>query len=345
MTVEKYTLQPPLNPSPTEVISIFQGIVKQMSNGVNATEILRGMIKPQHNEDVIQSAIKMASLPSVVASEAQSMNSTSRSATITTNAGSSSGGSINSTNQNNKDKCPLLMELLYKSFQARLAKENRLKALQQISEQQHQHHHAHEKSSSSLKPNHHSSAISALVAAAATAATVPTSHAAAAAAAHQVLLPVNANQTLATSAHTTATNNMEATVNPFPMSNPELMAAAAAAAALNQQQQAHHAAVAAHPPPPQPPPPPPPPQQPQPSLAAAAASYPLFSYYMNPMWASTAAAQYFQHPATQSLMIPNIMQLGPTLTSQMAATAGVKRAAAPVLYPTTGALEKRMKLA
>ena len=340
MTVEKYTLQPPLNANPTEINSIFQGIVKQMSNGVNATEILRGIIKPQHNEDVIQSAIKMASLPSVVASEAQSMNSSSRSATITTNA-VSSGGSINSTNQNNKDKCPLLMELLYKSFQARLAKENRLKALQQISEQQ-QHHHAHEKSSSSLKPNHHSSAISALVAAAATAATVPTSHAAAAA--HQVLLPVNANQTLATSAHTTATNNMEATVNPFPMSNPELMAAAAAAAALNQQQQAHHAAVAAHPPP-QPPPPPPPPQQPQHSLAAAAASYPLFSYYMNPMWASTAAAQYFQHPATQSLMIPNIMQLGPTLTSQMAATAGVKRAAAPVLYPTTGALEKRMKLA
>ena len=67
------------------------------------------------------------------------------------------------------------------------------------------------------------------------------------------------------------------------------------------------------------------------------------------MWASTtaAAAQYaFQHPATQSLMIPNVMQLGPTLTSQMAAaaTAGVKRAAAPVLYPASGGLEKRMKL-
>ena len=275
-----------------------------MSNGVNATEILRGIIKPQHNEDVIQTAIKMASLPSVVkAGGAGAAGATEAKC-------SSSGGGGGGTSSKN-DKCPLLMELLYKSFQARLAKEHRLKALQ-IEHQHHQHHH---EKSSSLKPNH-SSAISALVAAAA--ATVPTSSVQAGAAMPAAAAAVNANQTMATSASTT--NPMEATVNPFPMSSPELMAAAAAAA-LNQQQQQ------------QPPPPPAPCAQPP------MASYPLFSYYMNPMWAS--AAQYFQHP--QSLMIPNVMQLGP-LTSQVA-TAGIKRAAAPVIYPNSGTIEKRMKLA
>ena len=282
--------------------SFFQGIVKQMSNGVNATEILRGIIKPQHNEDVIQTAIKMASLPSAVKAGGSVAG-----AGATSEAKSSSSSSNGGTSSKN-DKCPLLMELLYKSFQARLAKENRLKALQQI---EHQHHH---EKSSSLKPNHSSAAISALVAALPV--QVPTSSVQAVAA----LAPsggVTANQTMAATSHTSTTNPMEAAVNPFPMSSPELLAA------LNQQQQ-------------QPPPPPPPCAQPP------MASYPLFSYYMNPMWAS--AAQYFQHPH-QSLMIPNVMQLGP-LTSQVAATAGIKRAAAPVIYPNSGhTIEKRMKLA
>ena len=128
------------------VVFTFQGIVKQMSNGVNATEILRGIIKPQHNEDIIQTAIKMASLPSSLSGGG-----------VTEAAKTASTASTNSGN----DKCPLLMELLYKSFQARLAKEHRLKALQQTIEHQHQ-----EKPPSSLKPNH-SSAISALLASAA----------------------------------------------------------------------------------------------------------------------------------------------------------------------------------
>ena len=282
-----------------------------MSNGVNATEILRGIIKPQHNEDVIQTAIKMASLPSNLSA------GTTAEAKI-----SNSSKSKNGSSNNNNDKCPLLMELLYKSFQARLAKEHRLKALQI--------EHQNQEKSSSLKPNH-SSAISALVAAAHN--TVPTSVAAAAHVGHTgpPLHAINANHTLAATT-APATNPMEAAVNPFPaMSNPELMAAAAAAA-LNQQhqQQQAAAAVAAAPPPP---------PAPQPPLA----SYPLFSYYMNPMWAS--AAQYFQQP--QSLMIqPNqLMQLGPSFTSQVAAAAGIKRAAAPVIYPNSGTIEKRMKLA
>ena len=233
-------------------------------------------------------------------------------------ASTNSGGGSSSN-----DKCPLLMELLYKSFQARLAKEHRLKALQQI-EHQHQ-----EKPQSSLKPNH-SSAISALLAsAAASTASVPTSvqHTA------PPLQAVNANQTFATSApHTTnhMGNPMEATMNQFTMNSPELMAAAAAA--FNQQQHQAAAHIA---------PPPPPPSQPP------LASYPLFSYYMNPMHQWASAAQYFQQPGLQqpqSLMIPNLMQGFGSLTSQVH-TAGVKRAAAPFMYPNSGTIEKRMKLA
>ena len=284
-----------------------------MSNGVNATEILRGIIKPQHNEDIIQTAIKMASLPSSMSGGGV--------AEAAKTASTNSGGSSSSSN----DKCPLLMELLYKSFQARLAKEHRLKALQQI-ENQHQ-----EKPPSSLKPNH-SSAISALLAsAAASTASVPTSvqHTA------PPLQAVNANQTFATSApHTTNPmgNPMEATMNQFTMNSPELMAAAAAA--FNQQQHQAAAHIA-------PPPPPPPPSQPP------LASYPLFSYYMNPMHQWASAAQYFQQPGLQqpqSLMIPNLMQGFGSLTSQVH-TAGVKRAAAPFMYPNSGTIEKRMKLA
>lgn len=279
--------------------------MKQMSNGVNATEILRGIIKPQHNEDIIQTAIKMASLPSSLSG-----------------GGVAEAAKTASTNSGSSDKCPLLMELLYKSFQARLAKEHRLKALQQI-EHQHQ-----EKSTSSLKPNH-SSAISALLAsAAASTASVPTSvqHTA------PPLQAVNANQTFATSApHTTnhMGNPMEATMNQFTMNSPELMAAAAAA--FNQQQHQAAAHIA----------PPPPPSQPP------LASYPLFSYYMNPMHQWASAAQYFQQPGLQqpqSLMIPNLMQGFGSLTSQVH-TAGVKRAAAPFMYPNSGTIEKRMKLA
>ena len=294
------------------IVFTFQGIVKQMSNGVNATEILRGIIKPQHNEDIIQTAIKMASLPgSSPLSGGGGVAEASKSSSTNSGGGSSSN-----------DKCPLLMELLYKSFQARLAKEHRLKALQGQIEHQHQ-----EKSPSSLKPNH-SSAISALLAsAAASTASVPAS-----VQQHTAPLPqVNANQTFATSApHTT--NPMEATMNPFQsslnMNSPELMAAAAAA--FNQQQ--HQAAAHIAPPPPS-----------QPPLA----SYPLFSYYMNPMHQWASAAQYFQQPGLQqpqSLMIPNLMQGFGSLTSQVH-TAGVKRAAAPFMYPNSGTIEKRMKLA
>lgn len=288
------------------IVFTFQGIVKQMSNGVNATEILRGIIKPQHNEDIIQTAIKMASLPSSLSGGGV--------------AEAAKTASTASTNSGSNDKCPLLMELLYKSFQARLAKEHRLKALQQTIEHQHQ-----EKPPSSLKPNH-SSAISALLASA----SVPTSvqHTA------PPLQAVNANQTFATSApHTTNPmgNPMEATMNQFTMNSPELMAAAAAA--FNQQQHQAAAHIA--------PPPPPPPSQPP------LASYPLFSYYMNPMHQWASAAQYFQQPGLQqpqSLMIPNLMQGFGSITSQVH-TAGVKRAAAPFMYPNSGTIEKRMKLA
>lgn len=85
---------------PETTATLVQGIIKQMSSGLDATEILRGIIKPQQNEDLIQTAIKMASCTP----EQPSAKS---------------------------DKCPLLMELLYKSFQARLAKEQRLKVLKQ----------------------------------------------------------------------------------------------------------------------------------------------------------------------------------------------------------------------
>ncbi len=120
-------------------------------------------------------------------------------------------------------------------------------------------------------------------------------------------------------------------MNQFTMNSPELMAAAAAA--FNQQQAAAHIAA---------PPPPPPPAQPP------LASYPLFSYYMNPMHQWASAAQYFQQPGLQqpqSLMIPNLMQgFAGSLTSQVH-TAGVKRTAAPFMYPNSGTIEKRMKLA
>ena len=106
-------------------------------------------------------------------------------------------------------------------------------------------------------------------------------------------------------------------------------------AAFNQQQHQAAAHIA-------PPPPPPPPSQPP------LASYPLFSYYMNPMHQWASAAQYFQQPGLQqpqSLMIPNLMQgFAGSLTSQVH-TAGVKRAAAPFMYPNSGTIEKRMKLA
>ncbi len=93
---------------PDQMTNLVHCIVKQMSNGMNATEILRGIIKPSGNEDLIQAAIKMAS-------------------------DSSQSQAQNHKELQGKDKncCPLLMELLYKSFQARLAKEQRLKALEQ----------------------------------------------------------------------------------------------------------------------------------------------------------------------------------------------------------------------
>ena len=167
-----------------QTASLLQGIVKQMSNGVNATEILRGIIKPQQNEDLIQTAIKMAQSAPMACSASEVAAKPQKS-----------------------DKCPLLMELLYKSFQARLAKEQRLKALQ---------HHE-----TSLKPNH-------------SAASAPISVASSVA-------PVNTNQALATSAVATgvASAAAEAAMNPFPfnemlatMQQPPQMTYPAAAAAL-----------------------------------------------------------------------------------------------------------------
>ena len=93
--------------------ALFQGIVKQMSNGTNATEILRSIIKPQQHEDLIQAAINVAMVEESSKTSTASVASTSPKA----------------QNEPKSDKCPLLTELLYKSFQARLAKEQRLKAL------------------------------------------------------------------------------------------------------------------------------------------------------------------------------------------------------------------------
>ena len=87
--------------------ALFNGIVKQMTNGVNASEILRSIIKPQQHEDLIQAAINAAA--------------------FTEDKGQPEP-------QPKSDKCPLLTELLYKSFQARLAKEQRMKALKEQQE-------------------------------------------------------------------------------------------------------------------------------------------------------------------------------------------------------------------
>ena len=87
--------------------ALFNGIVKQMTNGVNASEILRSIIKPQQHEDLIQAAINAAA--------------------FTEEKGQPEP-------QPKSDKCPLLTELLYKSFQARLAKEQRMKALKEQQE-------------------------------------------------------------------------------------------------------------------------------------------------------------------------------------------------------------------
>ena len=99
--------------------ALFNGIVKQMSNGINATEILRSIIKPQQpHEDLIQAAINMAGVVEDTKMKASKASPTPPSPPI-------------SQQQPKSDKCPLLTELLYKSFQARLAKEQRMKALKE----------------------------------------------------------------------------------------------------------------------------------------------------------------------------------------------------------------------
>mgnify|MGYP001204917789 CR=1 FL=1 len=100
--------------------ALFNGIVKQMSNGINATEILRSIIKPQQpHEDLIQSAINMAGMVDDTTMKASKASPTPPSPPI----------SQHQQQPPKSDKCPLLTELLYKSFQARLAKEQRMKAL------------------------------------------------------------------------------------------------------------------------------------------------------------------------------------------------------------------------
>ena len=163
---------------PTEqTTNLLQGIVKQMTNGVKATEILRTILPASSSSqnineaDLIQTAINMAgtstkntspvpttscssTAASAGAATAGSIIASGSAATTTSTANhcstgngmdsstliSSGLGSQPSTagSSGRSDKCPLLMELLYKSFQAKLAKEHRLKLALQHEQQQQQ---------------------------------------------------------------------------------------------------------------------------------------------------------------------------------------------------------------
>ena len=87
--------------------ALFNGIVKQMTNGVNASEILRSIIKPQQHEDLIQAAINAAAFTEEKGQPEPQPKSPFH---------------------------PLLNELLYKSLQARLAKMKALKEQQESSQ-------------------------------------------------------------------------------------------------------------------------------------------------------------------------------------------------------------------
>ena len=132
---------------PEQTANLLQDIVKQMSMGVNATEILKNVIPslspgtdldPNVGRDdpkqLIQTAINLATGQTTP-------SSTSAEATTGTRSATSGAKS---------DKCPLLMDLLYKSFQAKLAKEQRMKSFRQ----QHQSH-GHHLHSSSRSHQHH----------------------------------------------------------------------------------------------------------------------------------------------------------------------------------------------
>ena len=85
--------------SPDQTANLVQSIVKQMALGTKASEILRSVVgvKNADNEaDLIQAAINMSKGPELATAKPKS------------------------------DKCPLLNELLYKSFQAKLAKEQKM---------------------------------------------------------------------------------------------------------------------------------------------------------------------------------------------------------------------------
>ena len=138
-----------------------------MTNGVKATEILRTILpasnsSQNNNEaDLIQTAINMAGTStkntsqvpttscSSTAAAGSIIASASAAATTTSPANHCPNGSDSSAlisglgskppatgSSGRNDKCPLLMELLYKSFQAKLAKEHRLKLALQHEQQQ-----------------------------------------------------------------------------------------------------------------------------------------------------------------------------------------------------------------
>ena len=312
-----------------------------MSSGVNATEILRGIIKPQQNEDLIQIAIKMATNPE------KNNNEVSKLSPIT-------NPENGSPQKPSGDKCPLLMELLYKSFQARLAKEQRccqIKAAANASKMPEKSQPSIHSSLSKSKYLHNQHTVT----------TQPRitgqfQHAAVASAvpASPLVAPHHQQNTLAATLHHATQQHQQ---HALAAASAEAAASAVASAvapfnfnaemtlALQQQQQ----------------------QQQHQQMAMTYNS--LFSYYPA-MWTHTNPLTHQQPQMTPQMtqMIPNVMQI-PTsalaasshqLSAAAAATAaamtsmghhaggaGIKRAAGPVMYPAppAGPLEKRMKLA
>ena len=350
---------------PTEQTNhLLQGIVKQMTNGVKASEILRTILpasNPSHNEaDLIQTAINMAgtnSNNSPNTSTSTTVVASSTSSTVVSSSSMSPPSVTSSLSPNNEpaktarsDKCPLLMEMLYKSFQAKLAKEQRLKLALKEQQQQNSLKSSLKISSSSMtssnspctsnmtKAGSNSYSVSSVPSSLASS-TVNNNNQAA-----TVVSPPNfANFANLQNNHVASTHNASMAASeaalaaammqttPFLFSPDQLLTVQAAPAPQQVPQQT----VPAYPN--------------FPANSQLASYFPYYSQMINP---AAAAAGLWSFPATPThhqatptlihqttpneaaqLMIPNVMQYNHV---------GVKRAAAPVMYAN---VEKRMKLA
>ncbi len=370
---------------PEQTASLLQGIIKQMINGVNATEILKSVI-PSLSPEVgglqeddpkrlIQMAINLASTSTTTTatsnqSTVEAMVVDERTSPSTSPSSSSAGSSSPKS-----DKCPLLMDLLYKSFQAKLAKEQRLKALQDQQQQQQQqqklpyrrseeHHSSHPTNSSTFHGNSSSSisnrrqppqlhthqhprtstapahgvGVGGFVQAgvASPGSTLPV------AATKLIVQPqmctaVNANNNhLSTAATLSPTDAMAVAIQQqqqFNQRQQQLLAAASVQQSQQQQPQMASAAPTYH-------------QQyfsyiPT-AAATPAAATSMFAATAQPMWPYQLVQNHPGAVVSAPSMAANVIYQ-PAVANAAAASVGIKRAAAPVLYANVD--PKRMKMA